>query len=404
MKVSFFIAKRYFFAKKTRLVNLISGISVISIAVGTASLMIVLSVFNGLDSLIKSMFNTMDPDLVVEARHNLTFSDGDIHLSDIQALNGVDCFAYTLEENALIRHRSNQMVVTLKGVAPGYEKMIQLEKAISLGTSMLDKGEDNHFAVVGYGIYANLRMQVPDLENTTTVYVPKRGKYVSLQPEEAFRSAQIMVSGVFSSVAEYDNRYVLLPLALTQQLTEDAHRVSKLEIRLKEQANVRMVKQELSNLLGEHFVVKDRYQQQEMTYKTVNSERLSIILILSFILLISTFNMVSSLMMMIYDKRKDIRILKSMGANLRHIRSIFLMEGLMISMVGGFLGLILGGLVSLLQQTFGFIKLQQDTAGFVVDAYPVELRSGDFLMVMAIVLCIGLLSALIPVLRIKRAV
>jgi lipoprotein-releasing system permease protein len=232
--------------------------------------------------------------------------------------------------------------------------------------------------------------------------VPKRGKTMNILSPEAFSVDYALPVGSFSTIMEYDEKFILTSLDFAQTLIGAENEISAIEIRLAPDAKLSRVQSQIQALVGDDFSVKNRTQQQEMYYKTIQSERLSIILILSFILLIATFNMIGSLFMVIYDKRKDMAILRSMGASTIMLRQIFWLEGLMIAFVGGFCGLFIGGGIAWLQQTFGFLKLGGGGDGFVVGAYPVQIQWSDFGLVFAIVLIVGLISSLAPLRNISK--
>jgi lipoprotein-releasing system permease protein len=398
MNIPFYIAQRYLFAKKSRLVNWISGVSTVSIAVGTAALILILSVFNGFSSLIERMYNSFDPDLKIEVIEGKYFYDDEINLSEIAEIKGVSVVVPVLEEEVLLRYNDNQLLATVKGVGENFEKLTNIEKQITDGDYFLSEDE-TPFTVVGYGIYFAMGMNPRNQFQPIEFYVPKRGQTTNMMSSEAFSVDYALPAGSFSTIPEYDEKYIITSLDFAQTLIGAEEEISAIEIGLTSDANLSRVQRQIQALAGEDFSVKNRIQQKEIHYKTIQSERLSVILILSFILLIATFNMIGSLLMVIYDKRKDITILRSMGASTSMLRQIFWLEGLMIACVGGFFGLFLGGGIAWLQQRFGFLKLGGGE-GFIVQAYPVQLQFSDFFLVFAIVLIIGLVSSLAPLRKI----
>jgi lipoprotein-releasing system permease protein len=399
MNVPFYIARRYLFAKKSRLVNWISGISTVSIAVGTAALILVLSVFNGLNRLIESLYNSFDPDLKIETVEGKYFFDDEVDLAAIAAVQGVAVYVPVLEETVLLRYGDMQLIATIKGVGENFEQLTQIENQIVDGDFFLSFS-GAPFAVMGYGIYSSMGMNVRCRHQAIGFYVPRRGRTLSVLSEEAFSIAYALPAGSFTTIMEYDDKYILTSLEFAQSLIGAQEELSAIEIGLTPGANLSRVQSQIQAIVGTDFSVKNCMQQQEMYYKTIQSERLSIILILSFILLIATFNMIGSLLMVIYDKRRDIAILRSMGASTSMLRQIFWLEGLMIAFVGGFCGLLIGGGIAWLQQHFGFLKLGSGD-GFIVDAYPVQIQTPDCFLVFAIVLMIGLVSSLAPLRKIK---
>ena len=399
MNVPFYIAKRYLFAKKSRLVNWISGISTVSIMVGTAALILVLSVFNGFGKIVESLYNSFDPDLKIEVIEGKYFFDDEIDIAKIAEIKGVSVVVPVLEETVLLHYNDKQLIATIKGVGENFEKLTNFDNYIIDGNYFLSSSETS-FAVVGYGIYSTMGINPKNPFEPIGFYVPKRGRTSNMMSPEAFSVDYAMPAGSFSTILEYDEKYIITSLEFAQTLIDAKEEISAIEIGLTPEANLSRVQRQIQAIVGDEFSVKNRIQQQEMYHKTIQSERLSVILILSFILLIATFNMIGSLLMVIYDKRKDITILRSMGASTTMLRQIFWLEGLMIAFVGGFFGLFLGGGIAWLQQRFGFLKLGGGE-GFIVDAYPVQIQLLDFFLIFVIVLIIGLVSSLVPLRKIK---
>jgi lipoprotein-releasing system permease protein len=399
MNVPFFIARRYLFAKKSRLVNWISGISTVSIMVGTAALILVLSVFSGFGSLVESMYNNFDPDLKIEVIEGKYFFDDEINIAEIAEIKGVSVVVPVLEETVLLRYNDKQLIATIKGVGENFEQLTNLENHIVDGDYFLEVNE-TPFAVTGHGIAFMLGINPRNTFEPIEFFVPKRGRILNMMSPDAFSVDYALPAGSFSTILEYDDKYIITSLQFAQTLIEAEEEISAIEIGLLPNANLSHVQREIQTLVGDEFSIKNRLQQREIYYKTIQTERLMLILILSFILLIATFNMIGSLLMVIYDKRKDIAILRSMGASTPMLRQVFGIEGMMIAFVGGFFGLFLGGGIAWLQQHFGFLKLGGGE-GFVVTAYPVQLQFSDFLLVFGIVLIIGLISSLTPLRKIK---
>ncbi|MEI6749336.1 MAG: ABC transporter permease [Bacteroidales bacterium] len=403
MNLQFFIAKRYLLSKKTHnIINIISGISVAGITVGTMALVIVLSVFNGFESLVESLYNTFDPDLKITVAVGKTFNAPDLPKAEIVRIPGIVRYTEVVEENALLRYHSKQFLATIKGVSPDFEKLGGLDSMVVEGKPVLQRDSFN-YAVPGYGIAYFLGIDLNIPTDLLDVYVPNRtGNVGSLSPEESFTSEPVMVSGIFSVQQDFDSKYVIVPLRFARQLTGYTNELTSIEISLKPGTDVNQMQQKLAELTGGKFKVKNRFQQQEVLYKIMKSEKLAIFLILSFILLIATFNVIGSLSMLILDKKKDITVLRSLGANDRLIRRIFLTEGLLITFSGAIGGLVLGFIVCWLQQRFGLLKLQTGAGTFVVDAYPVKMMLSDFALVFVTVSAIGMAAAWYPVRRISQ--
>jgi lipoprotein-releasing system permease protein len=268
------------------------------------------------------------------------------------------------------------------------------------GNYMLQKGNVN-FMVLGYGIYDMLGIQLNDFVTPISVYIPKRSKTMSINPTETFNNELILPSGAFSIQQDFDTKYVIVPLRFARKMLDYTTEVTALEVGLNPGFDVEKVQKEVSKLIGNHFVVKNRFQQEEMFYKIIKTEKFVGILILSFIILIAAFNIVGSLSMLIMEKKNDISVLRSLGASNVLIKRIFIAEGLMISLSGAFVGMLLGGLVSWIQQQFGVIPLEGG-GSFIIKHYPVQLQLIDFVNVTAIVFVIGLLATLYTVNQISK--
>ncbi|MBN2633032.1 MAG: ABC transporter permease [Bacteroidales bacterium] len=395
MKLSLYIAKRYLFAKKSRnAINVISAVSVAGVTVGTMALIIILSVFNGLETLVTSIFNTFDPDLRITASEGKTFIPDTSKLRLLSDVNGVSCYSLTIEENALLKYDDRQYIATLKGVDANYTEVTGIDSSMWEGDFVLMTETGRPYAVIGVGIAQYLGLRVNFVE-PLWVYVPSKKGGSTINPEEAFNREYIFPSGVFQIEQEYDSKYLYLPLEFTRNLIDNLSGVSTVEIKFSGTADERTVQKDVQEIFGEGFVVQNKYEQQELFYKVMRSERLAIFFILTLILIIASFNIIGSLTMLIIEKERDIEILKSLGADNNLIRKIFIFEGWLISIIGAFLGLLLGFIICWLQQTFGFVKLQGET--LIMDSYPVVMNLFDFLIVTATVLMIGFWAAWYPV-------
>ncbi|MDP2422813.1 MAG: FtsX-like permease family protein, partial [Bacteroidales bacterium] len=396
MNLAFHIARRYLVSKKSHnIINIISVISVVGVMVGTMALIIVLSVFNGFESLVKSLFNSFDPDLKITLVEGKTFEPLDIDGVLIQNLPGVIRYTEVIEETCLLKYQSRQTLVTLKGVGEDFEKFSGLDSMIVHGDLVLERG-DFDYIILGYGVAYLLGANLNDHLEPISVFAPKRKGYFGAMPDQAFTNRSIYPSGIFSIQQDFDSRYSLVPLRFARELFAYDTEVTSIEIGLRQEVKREPIKKQIRQLVGERFVVKDRYEQQELLYKIMRSEKLAIFLILTFILFIATFNTVGTLSMLILDKKKDIAVLHSMGANEKLIKRIFFTEGLLISLVGALLGMLLGTLVCCVQIRFGIVSLQTGAGSFVVDAYPVEMLASDFLYVFLVVMAIGLPAAWFP--------
>jgi len=397
-----YIARRYFIAKKSHnIINIISGISVAGVTIGTMALIIVLSVFNGFEKLVVSLFNSFNPDMLVTVKAGKTFNAGLIPEGTIRKIPGVLYLSETIEENALLKYKDKQIIVTIKGVGDDFVRMTRIDTMIVNGTFALKNGE-KVMAVLGYGVAYDVGASLQDYMNPLTVYVPRRNGSFGGGFENAFNSDVIFPSGFFSVQQDFDTKYVILPISFARKLLEYTNEVTAIEIGLDKNSDHEKIQNQLQKILGDKFAVKNRFQQEATLYKIMKSEKWAIFLILSFILLIATFNVIGSLSMLIIDKKEDISTLRSMGANDTLIRRIFLAEGLLISLIGAVAGLVLGGLTCWLQQVFGFVKLGAADSTFVVNAYPVHMQVPDFIFVFSTVMFIGILAAWYPVYNLRK--
>lgn len=396
MNLSFYIAKRYLFSKKrTNLINIISAISVAGMAIGTIGLIIGLSAFNGFDSLIKSLFSSFDPDLKITLAEGKSFSSDNQTFNQIRKMKDVLFFSDVVEDNALLQCENRQVLATVKGVSDDYSQMTGLDTMIMDGIFKL-KGEDRQFAVIGQGIAYNLSVGLT-LINPINIYVPQKGRRSGVSIEGSFNRGSIFPSGIFAVQQELDSRYMIVPLDFARELFEMPDKVNSVELKLTNEASVSEVQEEISNLLGNRFIVKNRYQQHDYLYKTMQGEKYAVYLILVLILVIASFNIVGSLTMLIIDKKEDIAVLQSMGADKPLIRNIFLFEGWSISLFGAMIGTVLGIAICKAQITFGLVKLQGDGGSFIIDAYPMDIVSFDILLIFCSVVLIGFLAAWLPV-------
>ena len=400
MRLPFFIARRYLFAKKSHnIINIISGISAGGIMVGTMALIIVLSVFNGFEHVIVSLFNTFDPDIRITLVEGKTFHEGDIAADKIKKMNGIVRYTDVLEENALLRCNNKQYFATIKGVSPEFQQSSGLDSMLVEGDMILEsKGEP--FAVAGRGVAFYLGLNPQDMVHKLEIYVPRRGA-TAARPNEAFNSASLFTSGIFAIQDDFDSKYVLLPIAFTRELLNYTDEVSAIELGLKKGTETEQIQKELQAVVGPRFKVENRFQQQSTLYSLMKSEKLAVFFILGFILLIASFNVIGSLSMLIIEKKKDIKILGSMGADERLIRRIFLVEGLLVTTLGALTGLMLGAGICWVQQHFGLVKLQVSGGSFLIDSYPVNMQLFDFVMVFLTVFFIGLAAVILPVRNIR---
>ena len=397
MNTPFFIAKRYLLAKKSHnLINIITMISVVGVGVGAFALIVVLSVFNGFEMVISSMVNQLSPDLVIEPVKGKTIKLADFPETQIQALPEVNQLIKILQEDALFRYDDKQHVGVIKGVSEPYTEVSQIDSLITVGDAIL-QFEQKRFAIAGAGVAWYLGINPRNPAALMQVYLPSRGNPSSFQFEQSFNQASIQVAGVFASQQELDGTLVIVPFDWAAELMEYDQEVTSIELFTHPGARIDGLKKSLKTLLGEDFTIKDRIEQQETIYQIMKSEKWAIFIILSFILVMATFNIIGSLSMLIVDKRKDIQVLKILGADKTFLSRLFLTEGMLIAVLGGLIGLLAGVLLVLLQQEFGLLKLGSEAGAFVIDAYPVQLKIQDVMVVLATVTTIGGVAAVITV-------
>lgn len=397
MKTAFYIARRYLISKKSvNVINIISGVSVAGVTVGTFALIVILSVFNGLDTTIKSLFSSFDPDIKISAAKGKSFDLNEGNFEAIKNLTGIASVTPVVEEDALLRYADRQYFATIKGVPANYSETSGLDTTcITSGRFMLESGRVP-FAVVGQGVAYYLSVGL-NFTDPVHIYTLKKGTSGRPSLANAFNHSTIYASGIFQNQQEIDSKYVLVPFGFAQELFQMGNRVSAVEIGLKPNISEDRAKAEIIGLLGEKFVVKTQFEQHELFYKVMRSEKWAIFIILGFVLVIASFNILGSLSMLIIDKKADIAILQSMGANQKLVRTIFLFEGWMISLAGAVFGLILGILICWIQIEFGLLKIPGNEGSFIFSSYPVEIRVTDLLSIFLLVTGIGFLAAWYPI-------
>ncbi len=404
MQTGFYIAKRYLFAKKSHhIINYISIISVVGVLFTTAALVIVLSVFNGFENLVISLFNSFNPELIIQPAQGKTFHLKNIPQEEIRNIEGITYFCPVIEENGLIKYKNQQSIVNIKGVDSSYIEMSQIDTLMVQGTFVLQKKRENYI-VLGYGVAYKIQSRISDFYSPIQLFVPDKSKSSASKLEDSFTTLRLFPSGFFSVRQDFDESYVFVPFSLLQDALGQGDRISYIELGTKASADITHIQEQLQKLLGDQFLVKNRLQQQSLLLKIMQSEKAMIYLILGFILLIATFNVIGSISMLIVDKKKDMQTLKALGARKELILKIFAYEGMMIGFAGGVMGLFIGGLIAFLQQEFGFISLGEGGKGFVVDAYPVQLMAKDFFWAFVMVLIMSALSVVYPLKQLAKQI
>jgi len=396
LKTAFYIARRYLISKKSvNVINLISGISVAGVTVGTFALVVILSVFNGLEFSIKSLFSSFDPDVKITAALGKSFDLKDGDFDSIKKIEGIKSLIPVIEDDAFLMYGNRQYFATIKGVPTNYSETSGLDSSYITSGRFILEADHIPLAVVGQGVayYLSVGLNFNDPIDIYTLNQDAKGR---LTLANTFNHNTIYASGIFANQQEIDSKYVLVPFWYAQDLFQLGNRVSAVEIALNEGVSEDLVKAEISKILGEKFAVKTQFEQHELFYKVMQSEKWAIFLILAFVLVIASFNILGSLSMLIIDKKADIAILQSMGANEKLIRTIFLFEGWMISLAGAIAGLILGVLICWIQIEFGFLRIPNE-GSFIFSAYPVEIRTGDLIAIFLLVTGIGFLAAWYPI-------
>ena len=401
MNLPSFIAQRYLLAKKSHnLINIVTWISIISVCVATFAMIFVLSVFNGFNVVISDMIHQLSPDLNISAVKGKTIKLNDFPLDKLKEIKGIDYVFPTITEDVLFKNSNKQQIGQVKGVPQDYNKIDRVRGTI-LNDTTFDVSYNNfNYGIPGAGMAYFLGINVYQPYSSIQVYVPKRGNASSFNLENSFNSSKLVVTNVFSTQQEIDERLVIAPLEWLADLMEYENLVTDVEVFINDKSlktngkrQLKRIKKEIKNILGEDYKVYDQYEQQETLYKMMKAEKLAVYLILTFILIMATFNVIGTLSMLIIDKNKDITLLKAMGCDTILIKKIFINEGLLISVVGGLLGLALGIIAVLAQQHFGIIRLGNGEGNYIIDAYPVALQFADIALVFITITIIGSFAA-----------
>ena len=400
MNFPFFIARRYLFSKKsTHAINVISAISVVGVAVATMALVVTLSVFNGFHDMVASFFTAFDPQLKVTPVMGKTAAADDPILTQIKQLPQIDVATETVEDQALVIYHGRQAMVTVKGVEDNFDQLTHI-KEILVG----DGDFELHAADMFYGI-PGIRLAEAlgtgyTYQEPIKVYAPRReGQLNMANPMDGLVEDELYSPGVLFEVLQgkYDKNYMLTSIDFTRRIFEQQGMLSALELRLKPGSNFESVKKDIKKIAGDKYYVKDRFEQQDDTFKIMKIEKLMAYIFLTFILMIACFNIIGSLSMLIIDKKDDVVTLRNLGASDKQIVHIFLFEGRLISAIGAVLGIVLGLLLCWAQQTYGLVKLGSSSASFIVNAYPVSVHPEDVILIFITVLVVGFLSVWYPV-------
>ncbi|MCD6017776.1 MAG: hypothetical protein K0S53_897 [Bacteroidetes bacterium] len=394
MNLSFFIAKRYLISKKSNnAINVISWISIIAIAVTTAALVIVLSAMNGLTSVVADLYHAIEPDLKITSVNSKYISRNKELVDKIKSVQGINGMSFSIEENALIKLDDKQAIVTIKGVDDEFKNLTHFDTVVMEGTYRF-RFDNQYYGVFGRGIANKLDVNVNDFISPISIYAPVRGKVESINPEDAFNKVSIVPSGIFSLNDDFDYKYVLIDLGAAQELFDCPNSFSIIELSVNDKDELKSIQQQLQNKLGPDYQIKNRYQLNDVLFKTLETEKLWTFLILAFILVIATFNIIGALTMLIIEKKKDIKTLYNLGADQQLIRTIFMKEGFLITSVGALFGLVIGLIVCVLQQQFHLVTFDDMS---VIPYYPIKMQVKDFIWILGVVMGIGFLAAVYPV-------
>lgn len=401
MPFPFYIARRYLLSKKSHnVINIISGISLCGVAIATAALICILSVFNGFQSMLADLFTVIDPQLKVVPAEGKYIRSDHPKLLELEQDKDIAVFTRVIEDNALAMLNNRQAMVTVKGVDDNFNKLVDIDKALYGDGSFMLRADVIDYGIFGIGILQGQFGVGTDYENPVQIFAPKKGERIDLNdPESGFNKDELYSPRVGLEVkqSKYDSNVVITSLRFAQKLFEKNGEVTAIELKVKDGVSIEKVEERLESLLGSEFAVKNRYEQQEDTFKIMKIEKLISYLFLTFILVVACFNIISSISMLLIDKKDDIITLRNMGASKSQIVSIFMTEGKLISLIGALAGIALGVTLCLLQQQFGFIKFGASEGDHIISTYPVELQLFDIVLTFVTVIVVGYISVWFPV-------
>lgn len=393
LSVSFYIAKRYLVSKKSNnAINIISWISIIAIAVTTGALVVILSAMNGLTGTVANLYNTFEPDIRITAAKGKYFVVPGKLSAELKAIKGIRTISYSLSDKVLIKNVDKQALVVVKGVDENFNRITMIDSAVVEGRYGLNTGKAKNI-LLGRGVANQLGINLNVFVSDLSIFSPVRGKVNSLNPEDNLNQVFCTPSGIFSLNDELDYQYAFVSLNTARELFDIPEKVSAVEIACAA-GETDAVMEILKEKLGAAFIVKNRYQLNDVLFKSLETEKLATFIILAFILVIATFNIIGALTMLIIEKRKDIKTLYSMGADLGLIRSIFMREAFLISGIGAFIGLSIGLVVCWMQIRFHLVKFGSE---FILPYYPIEMQVKDFVWIFGLIMLISFFAALYPV-------
>ena len=400
MNFPFYIARRYLFSKKsTNAINVISGISVVGVAIATMALVVTLSVFNGFHDMVASLFTQLDPQIKITPVMGKVVAADDSLLTKIRQLPQVDVATEVMEDQALAVYGERQAMIRLKGVEDNFDKLTHIREVLEGDGEFELHAADMNYGILGMGVAYQLGTGYT-YEHPLKIYAPRReGQLNMANLQEGFVEDELYSPGVLFSIKQgkYDKRYIITSIAFTRQLFDQQGMLSSLELRLKPGSNFDKVKEEMQVIAGDRFLVRDRYEQQDDTFRIMKVEKLMAYIFLTFILVIACFNIIGSISMLMIDKKNDVVTLRNLGASDKQIVHIFLFEGRMISTMGAVIGIAIGLLLCWLQQQYGIVRLGESEGSFIIDAYPVSVHPWDIVLIFITVLAVGFLSVWYPV-------
>jgi lipoprotein-releasing system permease protein len=402
VNLSFYIAKRYLFSKKSHnAINVISGVSVCGVALATLALVCTLSVFNGFQDLVATFFTAFDPELKITATSGKVFDNQDVRIQKLRDFSEIAVFSESLEDNAMVQYNGKQAMVVIKGVEDNFSQLTAIDSILYGRGEMVLYDEIVDYAIPGVELTSILGTGIRFLD-PLEVYAPKRGSQINVaNPASSFNVSYLHSSGLVFAVNQqkYDASYIITSLKFARDLFQYDTEVSSVELKLNEGVDTDVFAHKIGGLLGNDFVVQNRFEQQADTFRIMQVEKLISYVFLTFILLVACFNVIGSLSMLIIEKKNDVVTLRALGADDQLISRIFLFEGCLISFLGALVGVVLGLTLCLVQQEFGILTLGSgaNAGAFVVDAYPVSVHWQDVLLILVTVLVIGFLSVLYPV-------
>jgi lipoprotein-releasing system permease protein len=394
LNFSLYIAKRYIFSKnKNNAINIINRIASIAIIVGAMALFVVLSVFSGLKVFSLSFSNDIDPDLKASSTLGKSFLVSQTQETQIKSIEGIASYSKIIEERVLFTFGGKQEVTYLKGIDANYNNVNAIKKTLYNGEWLKS---NTYEVVVGYGTASTFSMGLLDYNNSLEVLVPKPGKGAIENPEDAFNKVEVIPVGIYTISEDLDSKYVFADLGLAQELLEyKSNQISGIEIKMEKDADEKVIVNKLQTIFNDKITVKNRAQLNESLYKMLNTENLAVYLIFTLVIIIALFNLVGALIMMILDKKANLKTLLNMGAEIKDLRKIFLLQGTLLSAFGGVVGLILGIAIVLLQQRFELMMISSTLA------YPVVFSIENVLIVFATIVSLGFIASLIASSRVR---